>query len=194
MSDKSKKSGGGQPSAQILDVLFAIALGEGFLTAVSDFKPAMVGEDFLSNVVAVQHLARILISFVIIILSWIHFRRQMLDATEYPTGEFVVDILVAMSYLSLFLFVDTPVFFAWIVALIWTLYMLARALSPQGNAAYHAFGFGFVVFFGLIAVSASVNGGDTAEWIRLTLILAGVAAYRPLDRLAGTRLLDTHGR
>ena len=67
--DSSKK----RPNAEVLDILFAVALGEGFITGMYEYKDLLVAGEVFTFGETGQGLFRILISFVIIILSWLHF-------------------------------------------------------------------------------------------------------------------------
>ena len=170
-------------NAEVLDILFAVALGEGFITGLYEYKSDLLSGAVFTFAEPGQGMFRILLTFLIIILSWLHFRSSTLSNPVYPRGEFVVDVLVAMSYMTLFLFVDEPVAFYALVGLVWMLYTIARVYSGLTQLRYLAFSLLFVVLFATIAVSAAVWDGAAAEWSRLVLLTIAVVAYRPLDRV-----------
>ena len=187
MTTDAHQTAGNRSNAEVLDILFAVALGEGFITGIYEYKaPLLSGEVFASTELS-QGFCRVLLSFLIIILSWLHFRSTTLSSRDYPSGEFVVDVLVAMSYMALFLFVDAPVVFYATVTGIWFLYALARVLSGQRSLAYLTFGLGFVAFFLAATISAGFGSSDNVEWIRLALVTLAIIAYRPLDRRVSAR-------
>ena len=141
----------------------------------------LVSGEIFSVPDAAQGFSRVLLGFLLIILSWLHFRRSTLTKHEYPAHEFVFDILVAVSYMVLFLFVAAPTAFYVVITLIWALYLGARYQAWRSNANYLLFGLGFVAYFALIAASGKFFSGDAFEWVRLVFVTAGIVAYRPLD-------------
>ena len=168
--------------AGVLDILFAVALGEGFITGMYEYKDLLISGEVFTFADPGQGLYRILLTFLIIILSWIHFRSDTLTNDEYPRGEFVVDILVVLSYMTLFLFVEAPTIYFATVSVIWLLYALARYLSGRTSLACTVFGLAFVMLFLIISISSAKWHGNAAEWSRLVLLTIGIVIYRPLDR------------
>jgi hypothetical protein len=133
-----------------------------------------------------QGMYRILLSFLIIILSWLHFRSSVLTTNVYPRREFAVDVIITMSYMTLFLFVDAATTYYATVAVIWLLYALARAMAGLTSFKHTIFGLVFVGLFTAITISSVIWVGYAAEWSRLVLLTIGIVAYRSLGRkLAG---------
>lgn len=176
MADAPQRS-----NAEVLDVLYAVALGEGFIAGVHQFKGALVTGEVLTLGDTGQGFYRLLLAFLIVILSWLYYRRSTLVRPAYPSPEFFVDIVIILIYMSLFLFYDAPFAYYSAVAAIWVLYVLARADEWRRSVSYLLFGFAFVGFFVLIAATASNESTGSTEWLRLLLVTAGVAIYRPLD-------------
>ena len=87
-----------------------------------------------------------------------------------------------ITYMTLFLFVDTPAAYYTLLSVIWMFYLVARVGYAGRGPVYLLFGLAFVGFFALLTVSAVATGGTGAEWARLLLVTIGIAAYRPLDR------------
>ena len=87
-----------------------------------------------------------------------------------------------ITYMTLFLFVDTPAAYYTLLSVIWMFYLVARVGYAGRGLSYVLFGLAFVGFFALLAVSTAANSGTGAEWIRLFLVAIAISAYRPLDR------------
>ena len=130
MNDRTTRSDAG-----ILDVLFAVALGEGYLEGIAQNREQILSGAAFTLGPPGQDLYRVALAFLVILLSWIYYRRTTLPGHDYGRGEFAVDTLVIITYLTMFAFVDEAVVFAWILALIWTLYLLARVVSGQRSMA-----------------------------------------------------------
>ena len=173
----------GRSNAEVLDILFAVAIGEGTIWGVQEYRDLLVSGELFSVPDAAQGFVRVLLGFLLIILSWLHFRRSTLSRHDYPAHEFVFDILVAVSYMVLFLFVAAPTAFYVVITLIWLLYLGARYLGWRRRLSYLAFGLAFIVYFALIAISGSYFSGDGFEWTRLVLVATGIIVYRPLDQM-----------
>ena len=169
-------------NAEVLDVLFAVALGEGFLAGINQYKSQIITGDVFALDATGQGFWRVLLSFLIIILSWLHFRRSTLVARAYPTSEFVTDIFVAVSYMALFLFVDAPAAFYTMLVIIWVLYTISRNDQWRGDRSYLAYNLGFVAFFTLTAMSLWWSESTAVEWLRLVAVTAAVVLFRALDR------------
>ena len=165
----------------MLDILFAIAIGEGTIWGVQEYRDVIVSGEILTSPDAAQGLVRVLLGFLLIILSWLHFRRSTLGRDKYPSGEFVFDVLVAISYMVLFLFVATPTAFYVVITIIWILYLAARMQSWRRSPAYFILGAAFILYFALLAAAGAVFNGATFEWLRLAFVAIGIVAYRPLD-------------
>jgi hypothetical protein len=177
-----------RPNAEILDVLYAVALGEGFMWGMSQIRDDVLSGMVLKSHAVAQTLGRILLGFLIIILSWLYYRRNMLSRARYPAAEFVTDVVVMMTYLSLFLLIDVPGPFYATVAAIWVLYGLARAESGLRSPAYLGFLAAYVAFFAALAASAWAFPGPVAEWLRLLAATVAAIAFRPLDRRLAARV------
>lgn len=171
----------GKSDAGVVDVLYAVALGEGFFAAVYGLREEVAAGQFLIQGSGGQTLARVLLGFLIIIVSWLFYRRAFIPGRDYPTTEFVIDIVTIVTYMALLSFADWPLAFYSAIALIWTTYLLARIASRRMNAAYLLFGLFFVAYFIAAAVSAVAIAGPVAEWLRIVLVTIGVTAYRLLD-------------
>jgi hypothetical protein len=177
-----------RPNAEILDVLYAVALGEGFMWGMSQIRDDVLSGMVLQSHAVAQTLGRILLGFLIIILSWLYYRRNMLSRARYPAAEFVTDVVVMMTYLSLFLLIDVPGPFYATVAAIWVLYGLARAESGLRSPAYLGFLAAYVAFFAALAASAWAFPGPGAEWLRLLAATVAALAFRSLDRRLAARV------
>jgi hypothetical protein len=175
-------------NAEILDVLYAVALGEGFMWGMSGIRDDVVSGMVLQSHETAQTLCRILLGFVIIILSWLYYRRFMLTRAHYPAAEFVTDVVVMMTYMSLFLLIDVPGPFYATVAAIWVLYGLARAGTWLRSRAYLGFLVAYVVFFAALAASTRAFPGTAAEWLRLLTAAIAAFAFRPLDHRLAARV------
>jgi len=173
--------------ARVIDVIYAVVLGEGFFSGMYEIKEELMTGQIELLGTGGQSLYRVLLGLFIVILSWLYYRRFMMIDRDYPTSEFTVDIIVMIAYMALFLFINWPVGYYSIVAMIWLLYLLARALSRKMNMVYLIFGLAFVAYFIVAAVSVSIQIGVGAEWLRLILVTIGVGMYRLLDRRLQTR-------
>ena len=176
MNERTRRSDAG-----ILDILFAVALGEGYLEGIAQNREQILSGAAFTLGPPGQDLYRVALAFLVILLSWIYYRSTTLPGRVYGRSEFAVDALVVITYLTLFVFIDEAVVFAWILAFIWTLYLLARLVSGQRSAGDVSLGLAFIAAFVLIALSAAWWRGDAAEWARLLLMTVAVIAYRPLD-------------
>ena len=168
-------------NAEVLDVLYAVALGEGFIAGVHQFKDELITGELLALGESGQGFYRVLLAFLIVILSWLHYRRSTLVRPAYPSPEFFVDIVIILIYMSLFLFYDAPFAYYCAIAAIWVLYVVARVDEWRRSVSYLLFGLAFIGFFVSIAATASNESTGGTEWLRLLLVTAGVAIYRPLD-------------
>lgn len=56
-------------NAEVLDVLYAVALGEGFISGIYGLKDQIISGEILMFGAAGQELCRVLLGFVVIILS-----------------------------------------------------------------------------------------------------------------------------
>jgi len=182
MTGSTESSGAG-----VVDVLYAVALGEGFFAAVSEIKEALAADHFLLLGSEGQTFFRAGLAFFIIIVSWLYYRKAVISNRNYPPIELAIDIIVMIAYMALMSFVGWPVIFYSIIALIWLLYLLARIASREMNLAYLIFGLIFTAFFVVAAASVSINPGTAVEWSRMILVTIGVAAYRLLDRRLRTQ-------
>lgn len=171
----------GNSDAGVVDVLYAIALGEGFFAAISEIKQLLAADQFLLLGAGGQTLSRVALGFLIIVVSWLYYRRAIIPGRSYPIPEFAIDIVVMIAYMALMSFVGSPALYYSIIAIIWLLYLLARLASREMSAAYLTFGLAFVAFFAVAAASASVYRDTAAEWPRVILVTVGVASYRLLD-------------
>ena len=178
----------GKSDAGVVDILYAVALGEGFFAAIYGLREELTAGQFLLIGTGGQTLARVLLGFLIIIISWLFYRRAFVPGRDYPTSEFAFDIVTIIAYMALLSFAGWPVVFYAVVAFIWSTYLLARIASRRMNTAYLLFGLGFVVFFVAAAVSSVLAPGSAGEWLRIFLVTAGVAAYRLLDGRLRRRL------
>ena len=179
----------GSSDAGVVDVLYAVALGEGFFVAVNGIKEGLAAGQFALFDASGQTLFRVLIGFLIIILSWLFYRKAFLASErEYPTSEFAIDIVTMIAYMALLSFADWPAAFYLIVTIIWMIYLLARVASRRMNSPYFVFGLVFVLYFLGVSLSTLVVQGITGEWVRIGLVSLGVVAYRPLDAKLRTRL------
>lgn len=167
--------------AGVVDVLYAIALGEGFFASISEIKQLLMAGQFLLFGAGGQRLSRVALGFLVIIVSWLYYRRAILPGRNYPIPEFALDIVVMIAYMALMSFAGWPALYYSIIAIIWLLYLLARLASREMSAAYLVFGLAFVAFFVAAAASASVYRDTPAEWLRVILVTIGVVAYRLLD-------------
>jgi hypothetical protein len=183
MSESSNRADAG-----ILDVLYAVALGEGFLWGASAIREGLASGAFAAPGALPQAVGRILLAFLIIMLSWVHYRRAMLPRREYPIAEFVTDVTVMMVYLVLFQLFDVPVAYYAAVASLWLLYWLARAVGWLRSPKYLFFGLGYALLFAVLALSAWVFPGKDAEWLRLAVATVAACLYRPLDYRCAPRL------
>lgn len=177
MNDRTSGSDAG-----ILDILFAVALGEGYLEGVAQNREQILSGAAFSLGPAGQDLYRVALAFLVILLSWIYYRSTTLPGRVYDRGEFAVDALVVITYLTLFVFIDEAIVFAWILVFIWTLYLLARVVSKQRSRADVLLGVAFIGVLGVVALSGHWWRGDVAEWTRLLVMTVVVIVYRPLDR------------
>ena len=190
MTRSSKRSDAG-----VVDVLYAVALGEGFFAAIYSFREEVAADQFVLIGAGGQTLARVLLGFFIIIVSWLFYRRTYVPGRDYPTSEFFVDIITIIAYMALLSFADWPMVFYSVVALIWMTYLLARMASRRMNTVYLSFGLVFVAYFVTAAISTVIVQGVTGEWLRIILVTIGVAAYRLLDVNLRSRLrLDQTAR
>lgn len=155
---------------------------------MSAVKEDLVNGQFVLWGAGGQILCRVLLGFLIVILSWLYYRRFMMKVSDYPTAEFAADVVVMIAYMALFLFIDWPAGFYSIIALIWLLYLAARILNRKITVTYFIFGLVFVAGFSGVALSAKFNDGTGAEWMRLILVTIAVVIYRPLDRKSRARL------
>jgi len=178
----------GRSDAGVVDVLYAVALGEGFFAAIYSLREELASGQFLLLGAGGQTLARVLLGFLIIIVSWLFYRRAFVPGRDYPTSEFVIDIITIIAYMALLSFADWPVVFYLFVALIWITYLLARMASRRMNTAYLMFGLIFVAYFITASVSTVIIQGVAGEWLRIILVTIGVAAYRLLDINLRSRL------
>lgn len=167
--------------AGVVDVLFAVALGEGFFAAMYGIREEVVAGQFLLLGTGGQTLSRVLLGFVIIIVSWLFYRRAVVPGRNYPPIEFAIDIVTIIAYMALLSFADWPIVFYPVIAVIWLMYLLARIASRLTNTAYLVFGLTFVLYFVIISVSASWSQANISEWLRIILATVGVSAYRFLD-------------
>lgn len=167
--------------AGVVDVLFAVALGEGFFAAIYGIRDEIVVGQFLLVGAGGQTLSRVLLGFIIIIVSWLYYRRAVIPGRNYPQFEFAIDIVTIIAYMALLSFADWPIVFYSVITVIWLMYLLARIASRLTNTAYLIFGLAFVVYFLVASVSASLNQGHLSEWLRIILVTAGVISYRFLD-------------
>ena len=167
--------------AGVVDILFAVALGEGFFAAVYGIREKIVAGQFLLTGSGGQTLARVLLGFLIIIISWLYYRRAMIHVRDYPTSEFAIDIMVMMAYMGLLSFADWPVVFYSAVAIIWLLYLFARVAARNMNARYLTFSLVFVAWFVAASISSIIDQSNAHEWLRIALVTLGVVAYRLLD-------------
>ena len=177
MSNKSL----GRSDAGVVDVLYAIALGEGFFAAIYSLREEFAAGQFLLIGAGGQTLARVLLGFLIIIVSWLIYRRAFAPDRDYPTSEFAIDIITIIAYMALLSFADWPIVFYSVVAFIWITYLLARIASRRMNTAYLMFGLAFVAYFVTASVSTVIIHGAAGEWLRIILVTIGVIAYRLLD-------------
>jgi hypothetical protein len=175
-------------NAVVLDVLFAVALGEGFIGGLYEFKDALISGEVLSLGATGQSFYRVLLGFVLILLSWLHYRSKTLVAREYPASEFLVDVSVVVIYMTLFLFVQAPVAFYSLLAVIWILYVTARYRLWRNALAYLGFGMAFVGLFAAVAVTSSNQPEVAQEWARLLVVTIAIVIYRPLDNWYMRRL------
>ena len=165
-----------------MDVLYAVALGEGFFSGIYSLKDQMSSGEVLTLGLAGQGLYRALLGFLIIILSWLHYRTSTLTDNDYTTGEFVTDIVIMITYMTLFLFVDAPVAYYSTISVIWLLYLTARFDFCKKNFALLFVELSFVIFFALVVVSATAYDGTGIEWARLIVVTIAIVLYRPLNR------------
>lgn len=172
----------GQSNAGVIDVLFAVALGEGVLSALNQFKDELVSGEVFALGAAGQGMYRVFLAFLIILLSWLQYRQSTMTTYErYPTAEFAADILVIVAYMTLFLLVDAPTAYYTTVALIWLIYVIARANLWIHSPLYLLYGLLFIGSFVAVAATTRAFSGRGAEWTRLLLVTAAIVAYRPLD-------------
>ena len=167
--------------AGVVDILYAVALGEGFFAAVYRVREEIIAGQFALVGTGGQTLLRVLLGFLVIIISWVYYRRAVVPRRHYPVSEFTADIVVMIAYMGLLSFSDWPIVFYSIIAVIWLLYLLARIVSRQMNKAYLMFGLAFVAYFAVAAISAYFYQGIFSEWLRLTLVMTAVIAYRLFD-------------
>lgn len=175
--------------AGVVDILFAVALGEGFFAAIYGIKEEINAGHFLLVGSGGQILSRVLLSFLIIIVSWLYYRRAVVPVRDYPLAEFAIDIIILIAYMTLMSFADWPIVFYSVIAVIWLLYLLARIASGQMNTAYLIFGLAFVVYFVVASVSAFFDHGNFSEWLRISLVTIGVITYRILDEKLRVRFV-----
>lgn len=180
-------------NAEVLDILFAVALSEGFISGIYEYKDLLVSGEIFTWGAPGQGLYRILLGFLIIILSWLHFRSETMIEQNYPRGEFVVDVLVAVTYMTLFLFTDAPATFYTVIAIVWFLYTVARYFAGYRRVWYLACGFAFAAAFLAAAYSTRLWEGNAAEWSRLLLVTAVVIVYRPIDARLRPKALAAAG-
>lgn len=178
----------GKSDAGVVDILYAVALGEGFFAAIYGLREELAAGEFLLIGAGGQTLARVLLGFLIIIVSWLFYRRAFVPGRDYPTSEFAFDIVTIIAYMALLSFAGWPVVFYLVVAFIWSAYLLARIASRRMNAAYLMFGLAFVAYFVAASVSAVFVTGTAGEWLRILFVTLGVAAYRLLDSRLRRRL------
>lgn len=171
----------GKSDAGVVDILYAVALGEGFFAAIYGLREELAAGQFLLIGAGGQTLARVLLGFLIIIISWLFYRRAFVSGRDYPTSEFALDIVTIIAYMALLSFAGWPVVFYAVVAFIWSTYLLARIASRRMNATYMLFGLAFVTYFVTAAVSTVVIAGTAGEWLRIVFVTIGVVAYRFLD-------------
>lgn len=171
----------GRSDAGVVDILFAVALGEGFFSAIDGVRDNIAAGQFLLFGSGGQTMARLLLGFLLIILSWLYYRRAMIPGRDYPTSEFAIDIVVAIAYMALLSFADWPAVFYSIIAVIWGLYLLARIAGREMTTAYLLFGLGFVAYFLVASASTLFDPGVVAEWLRIVLVAIAVVAYRLSD-------------
>jgi hypothetical protein len=180
-------------NAVVLDVLFAVALGEGFIGGIYEFKDALISGEVLGLGPTGQGFYRVLLGFLIILLSWLHYRRSTMVAREYPAGEFIIDVLVVVIYMALFLFVQAPAAFYSLLAVIWILYVSARYRLWRKAPAYLGFGIAFIGIFAAVAVTSSNQPDVAQEWARLLVVTIAIVIYRPLDGWFMRRLGENPG-
>lgn len=173
--------------AGVVDVLFAIALGEGFFAAMYGIREEIVVGQFLLFGTGGQTLLRVLLGFIIIIVSWLFYRRAVVPGRDYPHSEFAIDIVTIIAYMALLSFAGWPIVFYPVITVIWFMYLLARIASRLTNTAYLMFGLAFVLYFGAASISAFLSQGFFSEWLRILLVTIGVVAYRLLDVRLRTR-------
>lgn len=171
-----------QLNAGVVDVLYAVALGEGFFSSMHQLKARILSGDFEIFGTGGQGLYRVLLGFLIIVLSWVHYRRFALFTDAYPHWEFSTDIVVMILYMTLFLFVDVPGAYYLVVAVIWLLYIVSRAALWRKNLRLTVIEFSFLPFFIAVAVSSLYFTSTGSEWIRLLLVTAGAVLFRYLDQ------------
>jgi hypothetical protein len=172
-----------QSNAGVIDVLFAVALGEGVFSGLNRFSDEVVSGEVFALGSASRGTYRVFLAFLLILLSWLHYRRStMASYDRYPTAEFAADVLVIVAYMTLFLFVDAPVAFYTTVALIWMIYVITRVDLWIHSPLYLLFGLLFIGAFVGVAATTWAFPGAGAEWARLLFVTAAIVAYRPLDR------------
>jgi hypothetical protein len=177
----------GSSDAGVVDVLYAVALGEGFFAAMYGIREDLVAGEFLPFGAGGQTLSRVLLGIFIVIVSWLYYRRAVIPGRDYPTSEFAIDIIVMVAYMAMLSFADSPAIFYSVIAVIWMMYLLARIASRQMNKAYLVFGLGFVAFFVVLSATTFFDQGIVGEWLRIIMVTIGVAAYRVLDVKLRTR-------
>ena len=180
-------SSGGGSDTGVVDILYAVALGEGFFAAIYGIKEQAMSGQFQLFGAGGQTLLRVMLGFLIIIVSWLYYRRAVVPGRSYPTSEFAIDVAVMISYMGLLSFADWPAALYSITALVWLLYLAARIASRQMNGVYLVFGLIFTAYFGVAAASALVDQSYLGEWLRFGLVAAGVIVYRLLDLKLRTR-------
>ena len=62
---------------EIVDILYAVALGAGFSIGVYDFKDRLLSLEVLQSAEAAQGFARVMLSFIVIMASWLHEVRSI---------------------------------------------------------------------------------------------------------------------
>lgn len=175
-------------NVEVVDILYAIALGAGFTIGIYDFKERLIALEVFTAAETGQSFCRITLAFLVIIASWLHYKRHMVAGRTYPSPEFLSDILIVLIYMLLFIFVEAPAAYDLVMTAIWLLYALARLAYWPQDYLYFLFGLGFAAVFAALVAGSLMNLSRVWERVQLAVAAGLVVGYRPLDGACQKRL------
>jgi hypothetical protein len=158
----------------VVDILYAVAIGEGFFAAMYDLRSPLLADGVTS--VDLTALARSALAFLLIIMSWVRYRSHQFTIARYPTSEFITDIMIMLCYMSLFVIAPFEPVFYMMFAFIHILWLVSWLSSRSSSFAYPSFIASFAVGYALLSVWATFD--TTAEICRLSLAIVFLFCFR----------------